>query len=750
MINELLRLLNDIRNFPKWSICERVFLINFLLGLILFPILIFSYLVYSTAFLLEVVSAVGLIILTFVNLKEIQSGQQHSSIIWYQIGFITFLVALGTSLFGSVSSNMGVIAVLMMICYYMVAGIYYSSILGYLCAAVMVLVTLLDYQMEVLPYSWVYDFLNLDASGQQLREILRVFHPGKLFVELLFISCIPLTVQLLKAFDFQMKRKTEDLERAHQMMEKSRDLSDRLLLETQEEQQELQESITKLEGVIRQVSEGNLRMAIPDFGDRPLGRLSHLLKGMVNDLQKSRLLDEQVRFQEQETSQELRDNINDLLSVVEEVGRGNLEVIPPDFGNKALGRLSRGLAEMIVNQNISRIEESRHQVAMARTNALVENSPNSLMMLDQKGMVRYMNPATKNMFRSLQQYTKLPVRKILDNKITSLFPETEMLSILTNPERLPYRGEFQFGPEYLYVEATAVYDTQKNFLGAMLAWEIISEEKIRTERNMRLQTKVKELAQQLTQASRELLDMSMQMATASNKTTEEAQTVVEEAKEIQKNIHHIASALEQMSSTFRHNEGLVAQSSQMSSEAVKSSRQASDIIAALGKSSISIGMIIQLINRITQQTNILALNATIQATRAGEAGKGFGVVAREVKALAQQTSEATKEIASQIKAIQSDSKQAVVAIQNISEVIHQMNDISDRIHKAIEEQSSTTTDISNRMEEASKAATAITEHITEVANVAEDTTSGVTRGREAVVSVDNIAVNLKDLVANIR
>jgi methyl-accepting chemotaxis protein len=109
-----------------------------------------------------------------------------------------------------------------------------------------------------------------------------------------------------------------------------------------------------------------------------------------------------------------------------------------------------------------------------------------------------------------------------------------------------------------------------------------------------------------------------------------------------------------------------------------------------------------LISTIASQTNLLALNATIEAARAGEAGKGFAVVASEVKALANQTSRATADVARQIGAIQEAAKHSVARISSIARAIDDLTSIATSIAAAVEEQTVTTREIAKSIQSAAE------------------------------------------------
>ncbi|MEQ8406167.1 MAG: methyl-accepting chemotaxis protein [Oceanicaulis sp.] len=176
-------------------------------------------------------------------------------------------------------------------------------------------------------------------------------------------------------------------------------------------------------------------------------------------------------------------------------------------------------------------------------------------------------------------------------------------------------------------------------------------------------------------------------------------------------------------------------------DAVAGGREAGEEVASLEAAAGRIGDIVGLINDIAEQTNLLALNATIEAARAGEAGKGFAVVASEVKTLAEQTAKATGEISDQIAAVQQRTRATSQALQGIVATVTQVEEFSNAIATAIEEQTAVTGDISTSAgaaaagaEDAAERSRKVSAIITETderagqARAASDTLSGA-RGR---------------------
>ena len=134
-----------------------------------------------------------------------------------------------------------------------------------------------------------------------------------------------------------------------------------------------------------------------------------------------------------------------------------------------------------------------------------------------------------------------------------------------------------------------------------------------------------------------------------------------------------------------------------------------------------IGDVVKMITAIAEQTNLLALNATIEAARAGEAGRGFAVVASEVKALASQTAKATDEIGTQIAAMQTATQDSVGAIKEIGGTIGRISEIAATIAAAVEEQGAATKEIARNVQQAAQGTTQVATNITDVNRGAAET-----------------------------
>ncbi|MEQ8396730.1 HAMP domain-containing methyl-accepting chemotaxis protein [Thalassobaculum sp.] len=217
------------------------------------------------------------------------------------------------------------------------------------------------------------------------------------------------------------------------------------------------------------------------------------------------------------------------------------------------------------------------------------------------------------------------------------------------------------------------------------------------------------------------------LAGVANETKEQSTGAAVASDQTAANVQSVSAAAEEMDSSFGE---IVSQVSRASTSVENTSgraRQTLTSIEDLQAQSEGIAQVIELITGIAEQTNLLALNATIEAARAGEAGKGFAVVASEVKSLATQTGKATEEIADKIRRVQESCGTSVEAVRAIVSSIEEVNEISAAISAAVEQQKAATSEITRNMQEAARGTEQLSSNIARV-NEATDRTSSTVGG----------------------
>jgi methyl-accepting chemotaxis protein len=221
--------------------------------------------------------------------------------------------------------------------------------------------------------------------------------------------------------------------------------------------------------------------------------------------------------------------------------------------------------------------------------------------------------------------------------------------------------------------------------------------------------------------STELEATAQSMTGTAERTNHRATVVNSAATEASARVQTVAAAAEELSSSIGEISRQVTQSANITSRAVETARRTDTTVRALADGAKQIEHVAELISSIAGQTNLLALNATIEAARAGEAGRGFAVVAAEVKSLASQTAEATKEIGTRIAQIQSATKEAVEAIEGITATIEEVSAIATTIGSAIEEQGAATAEIARNVTQTAQATQEVTTNIGGVSAAATET-----------------------------
>ncbi len=210
------------------------------------------------------------------------------------------------------------------------------------------------------------------------------------------------------------------------------------------------------------------------------------------------------------------------------------------------------------------------------------------------------------------------------------------------------------------------------------------------------------------------------MTAAVEESMQRAATVASASEEADSNVQTVASATTELSASIEQITGQAAQSKDMATNTVMQAQATNQKVENLALAVEKIGNVAGLINDIAEQTNLLALNATIEAARAGEAGKGFAVVASEVKALASQTAGATEEITSLIGEVQDSTGEAVTAIKGIGDAISEISNVASMIATAVDSQGLATQEISKSVESAAQGSQDVSSNIAEVSRVSSE------------------------------
>jgi methyl-accepting chemotaxis protein len=223
----------------------------------------------------------------------------------------------------------------------------------------------------------------------------------------------------------------------------------------------------------------------------------------------------------------------------------------------------------------------------------------------------------------------------------------------------------------------------------------------------------------LSQAEAVMKRTATDVDTGAKETKVQSAAVASAADESTANIASVASASEELAASIQEISRQVGHAAEIARQAANAAEASETKIQTLSQTVAQIGTVVGMITAIAEQTNLLALNATIEAARAGEAGRGFAVVASEVKSLASQTAKATEDIGRQIGEVQASTAETVTAIREIGGVVRQVNAVSASISAAIEQQGAATQEIARNVEQASGGSATVSRSIHGVQQTAE-------------------------------
>jgi len=268
------------------------------------------------------------------------------------------------------------------------------------------------------------------------------------------------------------------------------------------------------------------------------------------------------------------------------------------------------------------------------------------------------------------------------------------------------------------------------------------------------ESSVKNIAQRVADAGGTMRGSATEVTNAISKTHDQAAAVAAASAQASANVQTVAAATSELTSSIQEISRQIAVSNERSRDASNRAGQSVELMRGLRKAVDEITEVVQLIQDIAEQTNLLALNATIEAARAGDAGKGFAVVASEVKNLANQTAQATERVSERVSAIQHETDNASVNMEEVSKVIEELGEISASIAAAMEEQTSATQEIARNIEEASTSADDVARNIegvnesAQISGGAANEVSG--RAQELTEQIESLNRQVENFLAQVR
>ncbi len=497
-------------------------------------------------------------------------------------------------------------------------------------------------------------------------------------------------------------------------------------------------------------------------------------------------------------SRSISNPINSLCNALDKFGSGETDVEIKIFSNDEIGILFSSFEKMV--------EKIKQQMEH------LNNLPTPVMQIDREFNIQFMN---KFGAKLLQSEAKSLVGKkcydyfktdhchtdkcacsqaIKNNKIVS----EETISHANNSKmNIVYTGspikdkneniigaleyvtditEIKEVQDYLKRCTTSLLSEMDKFASGDLTVNVVPEKKddefaklfngfnLAVEKINLMIINVIEAIQATASASTEISSSTEEMAAGSQEQSQQAEEVASAVEEMTKTILETTNNAGKAAEVSNNYGNIAKEGGNVVNETINGMNRISDVVKKsagtvqqLGRNSEQIGEIVQVIDDIADQTNLLALNAAIEAARAGEQGRGFAVVADEVRKLAERTTKATKEIASMIKQIQRDTEDAVNAMQQGTEEVENGRRLADKAGNSLKQIISGAenvveiiTQVAAASEQQSATSEQISKNIDAISSVTQQSAAGVQQIARAAEDLNRLTNNLENLISKFK
>jgi methyl-accepting chemotaxis protein len=377
---------------------------------------------------------------------------------------------------------------------------------------------------------------------------------------------------------------------------------------------------------------------------------------------------------------------------------------------------------------------------------MVEYMPTSVLLADAKNgfKISFVNRTAKSTLKAVERNLPTTVEQLVGST-------TEFLSVngdqqqkaLAQPENLPRRERTKIGNEIFDITTSAINGRKGDYMGAMITWTLATKQ---TEFADSIEKTVSAAVQEVAGSVTQIGDGAKTLHRVADETKQLSTAVAAASAQAAQTSSQVAASAEELTASISEISSKLQASSRVATEATNKGQAIDQSMKSLAEKAARVSEVVNVITGIAEQTNLLALNATIEAARAGEAGKGFAVVASEVKGLANQTAKATEEVTTQITEMQAATTLAVDSVREIMGILNEISAHTTAVAAAVEEQSAATNEIARNIAQTATGTQEISQNIVSVESGAEDTGKTSQQVKDTVTALTGQIGNLQEKI----